>query len=214
MPTPAKKTALLLDMDGVLIDSREAIEWAWAEAAKQFGYTLDAQQIEDHIHGIPGPQTLLRLFSDLAPHHRQQLYQRVFELEKDAFSPLNVGMQELMTQSKAQAMPLGLVTSSWRERVEHVLNIHDLTSMFDVIITRSDVKHGKPAGDPYVQAKNALNVEHATAIEDSISGVKSAVAARCYTYGYAKTASLGQELISHGASQIIDTFETLTLHND
>lgn len=213
MPTPEKKTALLLDMDGVLIDSREAIEWAWAEAAKLFGYTLSAQDIEDHIHGVPGPQTLRRLFSDLDPHQQQQLYHHVFELEKHAFSPLSVGMKELMIEARARSMPLGLVTSSWRERVDHILTIHDLKSMFDVIITRSDVKHAKPAGDPYLQAKNALNVEQATAIEDSISGVKSAVAADCYTYGYASTASHGQQLIRHGASKVIDNFETLKLHN-
>ena len=55
-----------------------------------------------------------------------------------------------------------------------------VTSFFDVIITGEEVEHGKPAPDIYLRAAEKLDVpaEACLVIEDSLSGVAAAKAAK------------------------------------
>ena len=42
-------TAILFDMDGVLIDSLDVMEYAWTHTAKKFGLTIAFEDYLDHI---------------------------------------------------------------------------------------------------------------------------------------------------------------------
>ena len=44
-------SAVLFDMDGVLIDSNSVIERGWREAAEIFGKTISLEDMIKHIHG-------------------------------------------------------------------------------------------------------------------------------------------------------------------
>jgi beta-phosphoglucomutase-like phosphatase (HAD superfamily) len=75
-------------------------------------------------------------------------------------------------------VPSALVTMSWRSLADAVLAaLPDDT--FSAVITGDEVEHGKPHPEPYLAAARALGVEvgDCVAIEDSPTGVRSAVAA-------------------------------------
>ena len=92
--------------------------------------------------------------------------------------PWRPGARELLTALKEEGVPSALVTMSWRSLADAVLAaLPDGT--FDVVVTGDEVSDGKPHPEPYRAAARLLGVapEDCVAIEDSPTGVRSAVAA-------------------------------------
>ncbi|WP_426238070.1 HAD family hydrolase [Pseudomonas sp. TWP3-2] len=196
-------------MDGVLIQSRDVIEFAWTSVARKYGVGVDQTFIDDHIHGRPGGHTLQTLFGQFDEDQRVAIKQEVDAIEQVSKCPMVPGVAAFIARLKDRAVPLALVTSSWRARVDHVLQQHDLTDVFDSIICRDDVRSGKPAPDPYCLAAAQLGRQSAECLvfEDSVSGVQSAVSsgAECIGIGDDPT------LIAHGAAHSYMDFTLLPI---
>ena len=75
-------------------------------------------------------------------------------------------------------MPNALVTMSWRSLATAVVEALP-EGTFAAVVTGDEVEHGKPHPEPYHAAARMLGVEarDCIAIEDSPTGVRSAVAA-------------------------------------
>jgi len=96
--------------------------------------------------------------------------------------PWRPGARELLAGLNRAGIPTALVTMSWRRFADAVVSALPEGS-FNVVITGDSVTNGKPHPEPYLAAAAALGVqpEHCVAIEDSPTGVRSAVAAGCRT---------------------------------
>jgi HAD superfamily hydrolase (TIGR01509 family) len=92
--------------------------------------------------------------------------------------PLIEGAVEAV-QRCADIWPLGLVSGSTHRLMGLVLELSGLGPCFRVTVSADEVEHGKPAPDVYLRAVSLLNVAppDAVAIEDSRSGILSAVTA-------------------------------------
>lgn len=73
-------SAVLFDMDGVLIDSNSVIERGWREAAETFGKTISQDDIIKHIHGQPGPHTIRALLVTCLLKRREKFRHTLFML--------------------------------------------------------------------------------------------------------------------------------------
>lgn len=168
-------------MDGTLVDTEpywvaaeheivEAAGGTWSDdyALKLVGNDLmvSAQFIKDH-----SPVTLTPL--EIIEH----LLVRVVEQVRDHL-PWRPGAQELLASLTAAGVPCALVTMSWRSLADAVVGALP-EGTFAVVITGDEVSHGKPHPEPYAAATRALGVSvgDCIAIEDSPTGVRSAVAA-------------------------------------
>jgi HAD superfamily hydrolase (TIGR01509 family) len=84
---------------------------------------------------------------------------------------------------------LAIVTTTWRENVQTVLNAACLEAAFDVVIGKEDVPRPKPDPAAYLLALQKLGVKpgEAVALEDSLTGFQAAQAAglRCVVVGTA-----------------------------
>jgi HAD superfamily hydrolase (TIGR01509 family) len=92
--------------------------------------------------------------------------------------PWRPGARELLSALREQGVPSALVTMSWRSLADAVVGaLPDGT--FAAVVTGDEVSHGKPHPEPYRAAARLLGVsaEDCVAIEDSPTGVRSAVAA-------------------------------------
>ena len=92
------------------------------------------------------------------------------------------GAQALLRQTRDLGIRTALVSASWArliQAVEHRIDAELGTHAFDVIVAGDDVQNSKPHPDPYIAAAAALDVLPADclALEDSPTGVRSAVAA-------------------------------------
>ena len=92
--------------------------------------------------------------------------------------PWRPGARELLDALRAEGVPSALVTMSWRSLADAVVGALP-EGAFAAVVTGDEVSHGKPHPEPYRAAARLLGVspEDCVAIEDSPTGVRSAVAA-------------------------------------
>ena len=101
-----------------------------------------------------------------------------------------------------------LVTATPRSLLDEIFKNSNIAIAFDHIVTGNDVKHNKPAPDPYLKACELLSVEpeRALVIEDSPNGLRSAVSAGCKTV--AITTSCKKDSLKE-ANFVVDSFGEL-----
>lgn len=178
--------AVLWDMDGTLIDSEPA--WIQAQTAivanfggtwtKDDGLALVGSSMEETVRALQSKgvamddQDLLR---DLEGHVLATFRRGI------SWRP---GALRLIESINAAGVPQAIVTTSRRILVEPVLERLQNHGV-RLAITGDDVERGKPDPEPYLRAADILNVDitACVAIEDSPTGIRSAIAAGAVTIG-------------------------------
>jgi len=103
--------AVLLDMDGTLVDSDAAVERAWAAWAVEHGVAPDV--LRSLIHGSPAQTTIRHVRPDLAPPDVELAARRQLSLQYDDLSDVvpTPGARQLLS---ALTVPWAVVTSADR----------------------------------------------------------------------------------------------------
>jgi HAD superfamily hydrolase (TIGR01509 family) len=167
--------AVLLDMDGTLLDTERVYYDSLVAALHAHGYTDDAATLCQAMVGLPGPDCEAML---------QARYGERFPLaEVSRALPLKPGAVELLDALQAAACPMAIVTSSSRRTADAHLTLAGIRHRFDTLLTRDDVTRGKPSPDLYLLAASrfGLKPEVCVAVEDSNHGVTAAHAAGAIT---------------------------------
>ena len=176
--------AVLLDMDGTLVDT-EGFWWD-AEVAvfAELGHTLhDSWR---HVV-VGGPMTRSAGFlieatgADITVPELTVLLNEGFEKRISRSLPLMPGAARLLAELAAHDVPAALVSASHRRIIDRVL--HSLgADNFRLTVAGDEVSRTKPHPDPYLLAASGLGAEPArcAVIEDTATGVTSAEAAGCH----------------------------------
>ena len=182
MPMPA---AVLWDMDGTLVDT----EPYWIAAEHAIVEEAGGTWTEELAHQLVGNDLLVsaRFIRDHSPvtwepqRIVEELLVRVIAQVRERV-PWRPGAVELLADLRDADMPTALVTMSWRSLVDAVVAALPAAS-FTVIVTGDEVRNGKPHPEPYLRAAEllAVPIEDCLALEDSATGVRSAVAAGAAT---------------------------------
>ena len=176
-----RPAAVLFDMDGTLVDSEKVWGIALHELAAWAGGTLSEKARQAMVGGSMA--TSMRIFrEDLGQPDRPEepdvkwLTTRVFNLFREGLV-WRPGAAELLRAVKIAGMPTALVTSTGRTLVEAALDTLGREN-FDVVVCGDEVSMPKPDPEPYRTAAKLLGVpiEQCVAIEDSPTGVASALA--------------------------------------
>ena len=171
---------VILDCDGVLIDSELiSAEMLVVELAK-LGVNIDLKYVARHFLGRSYPtvmQTIRRDFGlDLSPNFEAQYRNRLLE-EFEKRLEIMPGVKELIADLN---VPCCVATSSSPRRVEFSLRHVGLWDRLGpVTYTASLVERGKPAPDLFLYVAEKMNAEpsRCIVIEDSLSGVRAGLAA-------------------------------------
>ncbi|MBV1853527.1 HAD family hydrolase [Catellatospora tritici] len=175
----------LFDLDGVLIDTQDAIVALWRDLAAGHGLELSERDVDSHVLGCSPEHTVRTVFGGLDPDGRDRVLAAVRAAEPDlAFKPV-AGAAELVTGLHAAGVWLGLVTGASAYRAGRVLAELGVRAAFAALVTWGEVEHGKPAPDCYQLGARRLGCEPARCLvfEDAPSGVTAAVRAGAVCVG-------------------------------
>ena len=180
-PTDLLPAAVFWDMDGTLVDT----EPYWINAEHAIVEEAGGVWNDEYAHQLVGNDLMVsaEFIRDNSPVSLEpveiieELLKRVIVQVREHV-PWRPGAVELLTALGEAGVPNALVTMSWRSLADSVVTALP-EGTFRAVITGDEVEHGKPHPEPYLAAARALGVEvtDCVAIEDSPTGVRSAVAA-------------------------------------
>ncbi|SDE07523.1 HAD-IA family hydrolase [Glycomyces harbinensis] len=173
--------AVLLDMDGTLVDSDGAVERAWVAWALEFG--VDPAVALANAHGNPAATTVARLRPDLDGAGVEAAAARDLELQYEDLADVvpTTGALRLLAVLDRIGLPWAVVTSADDRLAKARLDAAGIRP--PLLFTIGDVEHGKPDPEGYLKAAKALGVAPAgcLVVEDSEPGLAAGRAAGAMT---------------------------------
>ena len=188
------KTFLLFDHDGVLVDTEPWYYRAGERALAEIGVTLDKEQYLLDMTGVAGTWAQARAAGvdddtiDRLRQVRNGYYQEYLRTE-----PIEIdGVVEALEELSAYVR-MAIVTTSKREDFELIHRHRHITQHMEFVLVRDDYSRPKPHPEPYLTALRRFGADphEALVVEDSLRGLRSAVAAGidCAVVDYAFTQS-------------------------
>lgn len=192
--------ALILDMDGVIVDSEPIHFAADLEILASIGSPVDHEYLEKYV-GSTNPQMWKEIIVDL---HLQHSVDQLIQMQMDwklSFIRNNDliaidGIPDLLEQAKHAGLKIGLASSSPLVFIEAIITKLGLKTYFHEYMSAEQAARSKPEPDVYLDVAKKLGVDprDAIGIEDSRSGVAAAKAAGMFCYGYLNPNSGQQDL--------------------
>lgn len=178
-------TAILFDMDGLVLDTEKLYTRFWQEAAIASGFPMTKEQALGmrSLNRDAGRARLQAYFGKTADYDairvkRIELMDVFVEKEGITAKP---GIRELLDYLKEHGIKTAIATSSPIERTVEYLTSVGLCQSFDELVSGYMVAHGKPEPDIYLYAAEKLSVkpENCMVLEDSPAGILAAHRAGC-----------------------------------
>jgi HAD superfamily hydrolase (TIGR01509 family) len=169
--------AVLLDMDGTLVDSDAAVERSWRTWAVE--YRVDPGRGPLVVHGLPAVGNVARLRPDLSEDEAAAAAQRQLELEYDDVADVTAapGAHELLAELDRLGLPWAVVTSADVPLARVRLDAAGIRPA--LLVTIDHVRHGKPDPEGYLLAARKLGADprRCLVVEDAEAGVSAGRAA-------------------------------------
>ena len=167
---------ILTDLDGTLVDTREANFLAYREVLEEVGYLLTRKKYND-IFGLRFEEFMTSLGIPDG-----EIRKRVKELKAEAYPNyfnhlnLNKSLFEFIEAFHASGGKTGLISTAQRNNIESVLRYLEIRDTFDIIVSGDEVTAAKPRPDAYLYAMEQMKCEPAATLifEDSDRGIEAA----------------------------------------
>jgi sugar-phosphatase len=173
--------AVLLDMDGTLVDSNAAVERAWTVWANEYG--VEPAVAIAIAHGSPTESTVGHLPPGLDAEAIAVSAARQLELQYDDLFDVTAatGAHELLAVLARLGIPWAVVTSADARLAKARLGTAGITA--PLLVTFEDVTAGKPEPQGYLLAAEALGVApgRCLVVEDAEPGLDAGRAAGAMT---------------------------------
>lgn len=186
-----KLSAILFDLDGTLIDSEKKFFESFRHVIfSKYNYNISYEEYEEN-ELKKNANLLLYLKSNgiIASYEvDDKIMEKIYlEYEKKFMDLLNendVSLNfELLKQLKSKGLRLALVSTSRKKFIDMLLTKLNIQDLFEVVISREDVKNLKPESDAYIMALEKLNIlsTNCIAFEDSERGIRASKSANIKT---------------------------------
>lgn len=197
----SKIKALLFDLDGTLIDSEKFHFDCWNTFLAPYNVHIEFKDWLGNYAGIPLPKnakTIIdryKIDEDLA-----SFIERREKITFDGFRTTDIGLMpyalEFVQFAYEKGLTLAVVTASPKIDVEAVFDRNGLAKYFSLFVTRTDVSKSKPDPESYNLCVERLGLakEECIVFEDTLNGVKSALAAGITCYAIQNNVRAHQKL--------------------
>jgi phosphoglycolate phosphatase len=137
----------IFDFDGTLVDSVPGIVNVMTEVFHE--YQIDKALFDkwSHAVGIPLPKQMEIVFPDRTADFHEELstrYRQIYDVRVIDICPLFPGLHKMLSALSEAEVQMAIVTSKRRHLVEAVLEHHNLSSYFKMVLGAQDVQNHKP----------------------------------------------------------------------
>ncbi len=178
----ARPSAVIFDMDGLLLDSEAIMRRCFHEVAHEVGITVAPGSFESLIglNKVDGAALVAEIVAGRvdAGAFDAEVHARYDAAIADGV-PLKPGVTALLDRLDDLGLPRAVATSTHGVRARRKLDASGLLERVGVVVSGHDVARGKPAPDVFLLAADRLAMPPArcAVFEDSPTGVRGAVAA-------------------------------------
>jgi HAD superfamily hydrolase (TIGR01509 family) len=181
--TTAPIRAVVLDVDGLMLDTEGISRVAWQRALAEWGLSItDGQYLQLIGRTVPDVGKIMRAWFG-ADTPFDSIYARKLALVDEAIAaqgiPQKAGLAEFLAAVDALGLRKAVATSTARERALYKIQLARVPGTFDAVAGGDEVANGKPAPDLFLLAARRLGIppQECLAFEDSDAGAVSAHAA-------------------------------------
>lgn len=193
-----KFDAVILDMDGLMVDTEPFWKTAEIEVFRALGVPLSeemcrettgfrmSQAVDHWFRRYPWKGTSL---DEVA----SKVVEKVGERVRGELVP-KPGLLDLMREIRAARMPISVCSSSPLSLIRAVVGSLGLGTDFQVLQSAEEVRFGKPHPEAYLKTAEMMGADplRCAVFEDSITGVISAKAARMTVIGIPSSSDWGR----------------------
>ena len=208
--------AVILDIDGTLVDTNYHHALAWYRAFRRNGEQLPIWRIHRHI-GMGGDHLVAALCGDRVEDEKGEAIRdaerEVYMGLIDEVEPLR-GARDLIAGLKDRGLVVVLASSAKADEVEHYLDLLDARDLADGWTTSADVEATKPEPDLVTTALQKAGTESAVMVGDSTWDCEAAKRAGIATvavltggFSAAELRDAGAARVYHSVDELRDSFE-------
>jgi HAD superfamily hydrolase (TIGR01509 family) len=174
--------AVLLDIDGTLVDSNEFHVAAWHRAFHEASISIAPELIRKQI-GKGADMLIPALAPDLPEHRRDAVAKRHSDIFKSEFLPRVKAFpnaHDLIGALHRSGREVILASSADQAEVDHYVQLLGVEDLLRATTSADDVEKSKPAGDIFASAlQKASSHDPATAIAIGDTPYDVIAAAKC-----------------------------------
>jgi len=172
--------AVIFDVDGVLVDSRDSNVDFFQKLLPKVGYSKPSrEEVLKHFH-LPLKEALAEIIdtTDNAELLRIMTIGNEKVVRDTALLKFPESLEQILKELKKKYL-IGIVTSRNQAGLDVVFSIKDIKSLFDVVVVREHYQNRKPHPEPLFVASDRLHInpDEAIYIGDSNIDIEAAKAA-------------------------------------
>lgn len=185
------KSAVIFDLDGVIVDTAKYHYLAWRKLANKLGFDFTEEQNEllKGVSRVKSLEILLEIGGVSLSDSKKEQY--MFEKNENYLSyitkmdqsELLPNMKSILEHLKNKGVSIALGSASKNAKL--ILDTTDITSYFDAIVDGNKVSAAKPDPEVFLLAAKLLNKnpDECIVVEDAQAGIQAANDAKMMSIG-------------------------------
>jgi len=206
--------AVILDMDGTMIDTERQAALDWPAVGEHYGFTVDEAFIHTFL-GLTGAVKIQKL-KELLPHldpHEVMLYYRTLtkaRFDRDGIM-MKPGLVELLSHCQTLGLKLAVASAAPLNRIQTIVADLKIDDYFDLLIGGDLITHQKPHPEIYLLTSSRLGFDpsECLVIEDSRVGIEAAYRAKTHPILVPDVELPDHKMLSHSLSCVSSLFEVI-----
>ncbi|WP_066056758.1 beta-phosphoglucomutase [Robertmurraya korlensis] len=178
------KSAVIFDLDGVIVSTDEYHYQAWKHISEQEGIPFN-REINEKLRGVSRMESLEIILSNSTKSYSESekllLAEKKNEIYRELLNHLSEkdilpGVRELILNLKGRGIKIAIGSSS--KNTPFILEKIGMASSFDAIADGNGIKNSKPDPEVFLLAAQKLGVrpEECIVMEDAEAGIEAAIA--------------------------------------
>jgi sugar-phosphatase len=195
-PITLTASAVLLDMDGTLVDSTAVVERVWLDWARPHG--LPPERVLEVVHGRQGHESMAILLPSRSEEENRSDGRALLVAEQGDVEGITEISGAARLLRALDGLPHALVTSA-DDRLARVRMSAAGLAMPAIAVTAEQVSASKPHPEGFLLGAERLGVDPARCVvfEDSEAGIEAGLAAGMTVIG------VGERAAAHGPTHAV-----------